>query len=161
MTQTQQPATDVRRRRIVYGAECFDVDPETGFIRIDPETGAPRLRIDYVGQSRQRLPAREEQHRDEKPWADLIVRFVILERGLWTQDELDEREVHWIHRISPRYNATHNLSNPERIEIWSPARREWRQMEQRWARDDARRPPAVDTPGPADAGPRRFWPFVA
>lgn len=158
MTQVQRPRLNVRRRGIVYGAECFDVDPETGFIRIDPATGAPRLRIDYVGKSRQTMSAREEQHRDEKPWADLIVRFVELERGQWLDEELAEREVYWIHRIRPRYNDRDNRGNPERIEIWSPARREWRQMEQRWARDDAAGrlrwiPPDHRAPAVAGSGP--------
>jgi hypothetical protein len=135
VTAAQLRRRDVRRRAVVYGFECFDVNPRTGRIRTDPDTGEPRLRIDYVGQTRQLPKAREEQHRDDKPWADLIVRMVILETGMWTDAELDAREEAAIRRVRPRYNYTHNLANPERIEMW-------RQPQQRAVRD-ALRTPAV------------------
>lgn len=131
MTQTRfvpRPGRDpnVRRRSIVYG-----------FKVLDPGTG--RAPVDYVGKTVQELSARERQHRggdwdtdaDEQPWSDLIVgKPFIIEQGLWTAAELDERERHWIREIRPRYNYEFNLGNPNRIPI-PVARR------QREARDAA------------------------
>lgn len=118
MTQTARPRTAVHRPGAVYGINL-----------LDPATRA--VRMDYVGQTRQKGRAREMQHRDDKPWEDLIVgSMVVLAEGVWTDTELDRQEQAAIRRIRPRMNYEHNLRNPERVEIW-------RQKELRWARDDA------------------------
>lgn len=116
MTQTARRG--LRRPGAVYGINL-----------LDPQTMT--VRIDYVGQTRQRGRAREMQHRDSQPWEDLIVGSpLVLAEGVWTDDELDAQEQAMIRRIMPRMNYEYNLHNPRRIEIW-------RQREQRWARDDA------------------------
>jgi hypothetical protein len=114
-----------------------------GFNILDPDTR--EVRVDYVGQTVQRLDERERQHRGqdlstdaaEQPWSDLIVgKPFVIEEGRWTAVELDERERFHIHRLRPRYNYEHNLANPDRIPI-PVARR------QREERDRAR---GVPTP---------------
>jgi hypothetical protein len=118
MTQAARSRASARRPGAVYGINL-----------LDPATMT--VRMDYVGQTRQRGRAREMQHRDDKPWEDLIVgSLVLLAEGVWTDAELDREEQQAIRRIRPRMNYEYNLHNPERIEIW-------RQQEQRWARDDA------------------------
>lgn len=111
--------TDVRRPGIVYGVNI-----------LDPATG--QVHVDYVGQTRQQLLSRERQHRDDRPFSDLIVgdAFVI-EQGSWTDAELDEREVFHIKRLRPRMNHDDNLDNPARIPIW-------KQRQDRDARDRAK-----------------------
>lgn len=126
------PSTQVggpRRPGIVYGYPI-----------LDPTTG--QARTDYVGQSVQPLAARDRQHRGrapgqdgrttEQPWADLIVgQPSIIERGMWTAAELDERELFHIRRLTPRYNYVGNLDNPARVPIYAA-------RSQREARDAAR-----------------------
>lgn len=117
MTQAARARADVRRPGAIYGINLLDPDTMT-------------IRMDYVGQTRQRGRAREMQHRDDKPWEDLIIGSpALLAEGMWTQRELDAQEKQAIARIRPRMNYEHNLDNPERIEIW-------RQKQQRWTRDD-------------------------
>ncbi|GAA0528932.1 hypothetical protein GCM10010172_06940 [Paractinoplanes ferrugineus] len=89
---------------------------------------------DYVGQSRQKLRARENQHRDTQAFSDLIVGSPrVLWEGWCTDDELDERERQFIQDVPleqrPRLNYMLNDDNPRRIE-------KWRLVEQRHARDD-------------------------
>jgi hypothetical protein len=125
VTQTARPRTTVRRPGAIYGLDIADHDTlmTTDVHKV--------VKDDYVGQTRQKGRARESQHRDDKPYEDLIVGSAhVLEQGMWTDEELDEREVYWIRRLRPRMNYEHNLDNPHRIEIW-------RQKEQRWVRDDA------------------------
>jgi hypothetical protein len=125
VTQTARPRTGVRRPGAIYGLDIADHDTlmTTDVHKV--------VKDDYVGQTRQKGRARESQHRDDKPYEDLIVGSAhVLEQGMWTDEELDEREVYWIRRQRPRMNYEHNLDNPDRIEIW-------RQKEQRWVRDDA------------------------
>ncbi|GAA0719746.1 hypothetical protein Drose_06045 [Dactylosporangium roseum] len=120
---------DVRRPGIVYGLNI-----------LDPVTG--QVHADYVGQTRQQLLSRERQHRDERPFADLIVgdAFVV-EQGSWTDAELDEREMFHIARLRPRMNHDGNLDNPARIPIW-------RQRQDRDVRDRAKGLPARQWPDP-------------
>lgn len=102
----------------------------------DHVTGLP-VPDDYVGQSRNQ-PRRDLQHRGlaperdgavrEKPWADRIVSVRIVERGVWTNAELNEREQWWMDTLKPRLNKLGNESNPNRIPIYT-------QHEQRKARD--------------------------
>lgn len=147
MTQTyrQIPGqrADVRRPGIVYGVPI-----------LDPVTR--EVLTDYVGKTRQMLLARERQHRDERPFSDLIVgdAFVI-EQGMWTDAELDEREQFHITRLRPRMNHDGNLDNPARIPIW-------KQRQDRDARDRAKGmtprpwpPPRVDPVVPARPVKRR------
>jgi hypothetical protein len=118
VTQTVRSRAGVRRPGAVYGINLLD--PVTRMVRMD-----------YVGQTRQKGRAREMQHRDSQPWEDLIVgSLLVLAEGMWTDAELDRQEQAAIRRVRPRMNYEHNLHNPQRIEIW-------RQREQRWARDDA------------------------
>lgn len=125
MTQTARPRTGVRRPGAIYGLDIADHDT------LIAAAVHKVMKDDYVGQTRQKGRARESQHRDDKPYEDLIVGSAhVLEQGMWTDEELDEREVYWIRRLCPRMNYEHNLDNPDRIEIW-------RQKEQRWVRDDA------------------------
>lgn len=104
---------NLRRPSIVYG---FNI--------LDPAT--MQIRVDYVGKSVRKLETREREHRGpdfdvevgEQPWSDLIVgKPFIVEQGLWTDAELDERETFHIHQLRPRYNHDKNLHNPERIPI--------------------------------------------
>lgn len=133
---------DLRRPGVVYG-----------FWILDPTSG--QVRVDYVGQTFQRLAAREAQHRETQPWSDLIVGpAFIIESGCWTQAELDELEAFHIRRLLPRYNYEFNLDNAERIPIWLA-------QEQRAERDAARgivrtplHPVRVSRPRPARMRPR-------
>ncbi len=78
----------------------------------------------------------------EKPWADLIVSVRVVERGLWTNAELNERERWWINHLRPRLNHDHNLHNPNRIRI--PVQHEQRKLrDPSWVMPDWRRPAAV------------------
>jgi hypothetical protein len=105
-----------RRLGIVYGYPI-----------LDPATG--RVRTDYVGQTIQTLAARDRQHRGLapnrdgstrcQPWSDLIVgQPFVIEQGMWTAAELDERERHHIATLRPRYNVALNYSNGARIKPW-------------------------------------------
>jgi hypothetical protein len=132
---SSRPRADARRHGIIYGLHI-----------LDPDTS--QVATDYVGQTFQRLSAREEQHRQCQPFADLIVGEAgVIEEGRWTQDEIDEREAFHTHRLMPRYNYEHNLDNPRRIPI-PQARRE------RAARDAARGVVPWTPPEPARE-PRR------
>lgn len=134
MTATIPPRRQVLPIGVVYGYRLRD-----------PRTG--EIRIDYIGQTRQRGKARELQHREDKPWSDLILGDpVILWEQRCTDADLNAKE-EWFIRYSkprPRMNWKLNEDNPEQIPI--P-----RQKEQRWARDDAARlprwaPPAERVP---------------
>jgi len=114
---------DTPRWGVVYGIPCLAVDRETGM----PLTSR-RVVVGYIGQSRQTVKQREEQHRDGR-FGDLIVggSFVIAE-GRFTDRQLDELEQRYIREgVSlvpgeppqrPVYNHDHNLDNPDRIEVW-------------------------------------------
>lgn len=132
------PKTGERRRGIVYGVDL--IDHESGQVRP----------ADYVGQTRQALRSRGNQHRDEQPWSDLIVGdFYVIEQAQWSDPELDAAEIGMIGRLLPRMNYLHNEGNPCRVPKWT-------QREQRWDRDDrAGRPRWVhpDERGPGVAGP--------
>jgi hypothetical protein len=141
--QTPGQRAGVRRPGTVYGVNV-----------LDPATG--QVHVDYVGQTRQQLLSRERQHRDERPFSDLIVGDAFaVEQGMWTDAELDEREVFHIKRLRPRFNHDDNLDNPARVPIW-------KQREERDARDRAKgitpRPwpaPRVDPVVPRRAAKRR------
>ncbi|GAB7053147.1 hypothetical protein [Catenuloplanes indicus] len=94
------------RRGIVYG---FNVrDPQTGIVYLG-----------YVGQTRQLLRAREAQHRTDQSWADIIDGGAfVLEEGVWSDGELDRREVAAIQRLRPLFNIAGNEANPDRIPPW-------------------------------------------
>lgn len=110
-----------RRDAYVYAYVGLKVDKYGNLI--DGE-----LEILYVGQTVQTLAARDDQHDGTilpdgtllkcQPWYDLVVGGIqIVERGVWTQGELDAREQFWIHKLGPRYNHDFNLALPNRIPI--------------------------------------------
>jgi hypothetical protein len=121
----------------------------------------------YVGRSRD-VARRTNQHaglvpqRDgtvcEQPWWDLKVGDVqILERGMFTDDELDTRERYWIASLQPRFNELDN-PRPDRI-------RKLEARRHRDARDAARglvprqwEPLQIDPVTPVTPG--RVWPTV-
>jgi hypothetical protein len=113
---------DVRRRGAVYGIPTFAVDaagrPLAGLVVVG-----------YVGQTRQTVKQREEQHRGHQPFGDLIVGGSwVIEEGHWTDAELDARELHYIRRGAvlvpdqppqrPVYNIVGNMDNPNRVKPW-------------------------------------------
>ncbi|MFD6565418.1 hypothetical protein [Micromonospora profundi] len=85
--------------------------------------------VGYIGQSRQTVWQREQQHREDQPFSDIIVGGSwTIEEGWWTQQQLDEREQHYIqHGVSllpgqkpqrPKYNIAGNRDNKDRIKPW-------------------------------------------
>ena len=135
------PDPSARRRGAVYGIPTIAVDSASM-----PIPG--RIVVGYVGQTRQTVKQREDQHR-LKPFSDLIIGGSwCIEEGFWTGAELDEREQHYITNgvvlipgqdpQRPVYNYEHNLDNPERVEIW-------RAVEQRQAREPGWVPPVKDS----------------
>jgi hypothetical protein len=133
-----QVGPDVRRRGAVYGIPTLPVDADGRIVPGPPVVG-------YVGQTRQTVKQREGQHRDDKPFGDLIVGGSwVIEEGVWSDDELDARERYYIrHGVTlipgqraqrPVYNYTENLDNSARVEIW-------RQVEQRQVREPGWTPP--------------------
>ncbi|MEV1013802.1 hypothetical protein AB0I89_23915 [Micromonospora sp. NPDC049801] len=119
----QRPPAGERRQRAVYGIMTLDVDRQ-GI----PIPGAAPV-VGYIGQSRQTVWQREQQHRDEQPFADIIVGGSwTIEEGFWTQQELDERERRHIRNgvvllpgqkpQRPKYNIDFNRENPDRIKPW-------------------------------------------
>lgn len=127
MTQVERPRPSVRRLSAVYGIDVIDHDSWMA--------GRPKVMPnDYIGQTTQKGRARENQHRDDKPWSDLIVGSPrTLAEGVCTPDQLDGWERSFIKAgvdgVRPRLNWIMNEDNPAQIPI--P-----RQVEQRWARDD-------------------------
>ena len=114
-TRTRQPT---KRRGIIYG-----------FYVTHPITG--QVCWGYVGQTRQQIWEREDQHRESQPWADTIVgdsyadpitgrvyQAVELARGEWDDAELDDCELHYIRMLRPLYNIIGNLDNPYRVKPW-------------------------------------------
>jgi hypothetical protein len=152
-TSATRRRTDARYRGVVYGVDVLD--HHTG--QIVPN--------DYVGQTRQKGRARENQHRDTQPFSDRIVGSPrVLWEGLCTDAELDEMERHFIQDVPvgqrPRLNWLLNEDNPHQIPKWV-------QVEQRHQRDDAEGRPRWVPPdqrekvsllewdtAPAFAGPR-------
>ncbi|MEV5211302.1 hypothetical protein AB0K35_27900 [Micromonospora sp. NPDC053740] len=131
--RSSRPAPHVRRRSVVYGIPTLPVD-ENG--RVIP--GAPPI-VGYIGKSVQTVYQRQEQHRDDKPFSDLIVGGSwVIEEGFWTDAELSAREQWWIRNGAvlllggkpqrPVYNYEFNLDNPNRVEVR-------RAVEQRQARE--------------------------
>lgn len=119
MTQVERPRVNVRRAAVVYGIDVLD--HHTGLI----------VPNDYIGQTRQKGRARENQHRDSQPFSDRIVGSPrVLWEGLCTDDELDAIERRFIRELRPRLNWVHNEDNPGQIPKWI-------QLEQRLERDDA------------------------
>ncbi|MEU4558491.1 hypothetical protein AB0F72_08875 [Actinoplanes sp. NPDC023936] len=86
-----------------------------GFRTLDPFT-LSSIELGYVGQTRQGLRSREFTHRDEQPWADIIVGSAyIIAAGSWTDSELDQVEQWSIFAMKPRYNVSFNQGNEGRI----------------------------------------------
>lgn len=128
MTQTVRRTPGQRTTRrlgFVYAYDTLRTDAHG-----TPTTG---IEVGYVGKTVQRLNARDDQHRGLapgpdgtpakcQPFADLIVGGIrVVEQGVWTAEELAEREVFHIHRLKPRYNLVDNPS-PERIPIFEARR---------------------------------------
>lgn len=129
-----------RRWSVVYGIPTLPVDGEG---RVVP--GAPPV-VGYIGQSVQTVKQREDQHRADQPFGNIICGGSwVIEEGFWTQDELDARERHYIRHGAvlvpgqpaqrPVYNYEFNLDNPRRIE-------KWRAVEHRHLREPGWQPSA-------------------
>jgi hypothetical protein len=132
---TRKPANG-RRTGIVYGIRV-----------IHPLTG--QIVLGYVGQTRQRLRAREGQHRDDQPWSDTIVgEAFVIAQGMWNKAELDWYEQVCIQRMLPLYNIDHNRANPYRIKPWDAI-----------AQRQAREPGWTPNRRPATPYPR-FAPYI-
>lgn len=109
MTATYPRRSSTRYRGVVYGIDV--IDHLTGQV----------VRNDYVGQTRQRGRGRENQHRDDQPWSDLIVGSPrVLWEGLCNDAELDEMERRFIQDVPvrPRLNWKLNEDNPQQIPKW-------------------------------------------
>lgn len=117
-------ATYPARQRTAYRGAVYGIDI------LDHHTGQV-VPNDYVGQTRQRGRARENQHRDTQPFSDRIVGSPrVLWEGICTDEELDAIEREFIRKLRPRMNWIHNEDNPDQIPKWV-------QVEQRHERDDA------------------------
>lgn len=133
MTQVERPRLNTELRwGQVYGVDLIDHESwMAGTPVIVPN--------DYVGQTRQKGRARENQHRDSQPFSDLIVGSPrVLWEGWCTDEQLDEMERHFIQDVPleqrPRMNWLLNERNSRQIPKWV-------QKEQRHARDDRRGDP--------------------
>jgi hypothetical protein len=147
----------VRYRGVVYGLDVLD--HHTG--QIVPN--------DYVGKTRQKGRARENQHRDNQPFSDRIVGSPrVLWEGLCTEAELDEMERRFIQDVPvgqrPRLNWKLNEDNPHQIPKWVQiAQRHERDDQEgrpRWVPPDQRDRSSLldwDTPAPAVRVPGRPW----
>jgi hypothetical protein len=125
----------------VYGIDV--IDHTTGLV----------VRKDYVGQTRQRGRARENQHRDDQPWSDLIKGSPrVLWEGVCTDTELDEMERHFIQDVTPRprLNWKLNEDNPQQIPKWVL-------VEQRHQRDDEEGRLRWQPPGERPRGSLLDW----
>lgn len=122
VTATQRARTGRRYLGAVYGIDLIDHE---SFM-----AGTPKIvPNDYVGKTRQRGRARENQHRDDQRWSDLIVGSShVLWEGMCTEEELDQVEQRLIRELAPRMNWQHNEHNLEQIPKWV-------QLEQRHQRD--------------------------
>ncbi|GAA2347039.1 hypothetical protein [Dactylosporangium salmoneum] len=121
MTQTYRSTlgrrASARRPGHVYLYPTFRVD-QAGMPCGDVENG-------YVGKSARPFGVRDDEHRRGKggdpalvsPWSDLATPGspVILESGMYTDAELDERERYWIAKLQPRYNDRGNEARGDRI----------------------------------------------
>lgn len=85
----------------------------------------------YVGQTVRTLESREEEHRADKPWADLIVGepAILWSSDSCTQAELDAQEMYYIRSLKPRYNIEGQMGQPWQVPKWTQA--EQRQERQR------------------------------
>src|SRR5687767_5750748 len=99
----------VFRPGIIYAFSC-----------IDPITGK-REDWAYVGQTRQALVSRYNQHmgldarNSAQPWSDLYPEIRIVWQGDCTDKFLNWLEKYYIKRHKAVYNYIHNTQNPRRI----------------------------------------------
>jgi hypothetical protein len=118
LTRPPDRRAKLKRRGVVYG-----------FKVTHPVTG--EVCWGYVGQTRQQIWEREDQHREDKPWSDTIVgdyfqdpitgriyQAVVLAEGEWDDAELDARELSYIRSLLPLYNIVGNMANPCRVKPW-------------------------------------------
>lgn len=109
------------RPAIVY---AYSTSDEFNFIA--------RIHWAYIGQTRQQLMARHNQHmgydprQKRQPWSDLYPEVRIVWQGKCPDFFLDLIEEWHIKRRKPRYNYIHNTKNSTRITKYSAesARRE-------------------------------------
>ncbi|GAA0494641.1 hypothetical protein Ade02nite_19970 [Paractinoplanes deccanensis] len=133
MTATSQARTDRSYRGVVYG---FDLIIHESWM----SGGYAVAHDDYVGKTRQRGRRREMQHRDDKPWSDLIVGSShVLWEGICTEEELDDIERRFIREKKPRMNDKDNRWNAGRISYET-------QVSQRHERDARRGDPPWQPP---------------
>jgi len=158
-TSPARRRTDARYRGVVYGLDVLD--HHTG--QIVPN--------DYVGKTRQKGRARENQHRDDQPFSDRIVGSPrVLWEGDCTEVELNEMERRFIQDVPteqrPRLNWKMNEDNPYQIPKWVQVEqrheRDDREDRPRWVPSDQRARSSLldwDTPAPVAVRqlPRRRW----
>jgi hypothetical protein len=125
---------------------------------------------DYIGQTRG-LARRDRQHRGlapqrdgtvrEQPWSDLIDSGPhVLEAGVWTDVELDARELAWMAGRLPRLNCRDNETSPQRIPIYvqrqqRAQRDRARGLTTRWTNPDLFTTPVLPHPAPSRTVLRR------
>lgn len=136
-------------RGAVYGLDVIDHESWMA--------GAPRIvPNDYRGKTRQRGRLRENQHRDDQPWSDLIVGSPrVLWEGICAEDELDRMERRFIQdppdgMARPRLNFQMNEDNPHQIPKWVL-------LEQRHQRDDREGRPRWVPPDQRDRSSLLDW----
>lgn len=121
MTATYPRRTSTSYRGVIYGFNLLDHEAFMAGVH-------DVVADDYVGKTRQRGRKRENQHRDDKPWSDLIVGSShVLWEGICDEDELDDKERELIRDKRPRMNDKDNRWNRERI----PYEEQVRQRHQR------------------------------
>lgn len=123
MTQTVKRIPGQRTTRRLGFVYAYDT------LRVDAN-GMPTsgIQVGYVGKTVQKLNARDDQHRglapgpdgtpaECQPFSDIIVGSIrIVEQGMWTDAELDDRETAYIAALLPAYNHQKQpAGNPNRI----------------------------------------------
>jgi hypothetical protein len=99
----------VFRPGIVYAFSCLD------------HVSGVRVYWAYVGQTRQELAARYNQHmgldyrQAAQPWSDLYPEIRIVWQGNCPDKMLDLIEKYYIKRKKATYNYIHNTRNPHRV----------------------------------------------
>jgi phenylalanine-4-hydroxylase len=106
----------VFRPAIVYAYSIIDLEQTTN-AQLVRELWA------YVGQTRQELISRHNQHMgidnkyktNRQPWSDLYPEIRIIWQGKCPNFVLDLIEMFYIKRRKPLFNYIHNTKNPRRI----------------------------------------------
>lgn len=93
----------------------------------------------YIGQTRQQLMSRHNQHmghdyrQKRQPWSDLYPEIRIVWQGKCPDFFLDLIEEWHIKRRKPRYNYIHNTKNPNRITKYqAEGTRQYRDLQRKY-----------------------------